>query len=127
MRQLRNRKREIRPGVRRKVAQGSDHLAIQGFIGGFFVFASFVQLRSVVERSFRGVAILHTETVEDFASIRRLRDRDGAGWRRTVNIEGNETLGGTEVLDGKSSGDLCVEGINVRNRIRNNKEIINPN
>jgi hypothetical protein len=110
-------KRKIGARIRGKVSQGSDYLAVQLVICRFFVVASLVKLGRVVEGCFRGVAILHAKTVEDFAGVSRLRNRNRAGRRRSVNVEREKTFDGAEVFDGESSGEVRMKSIYVRNRI----------
>lgn len=69
------------------------------FICRFFVISSFVELRSVRKRSLCWVAILHAETVEDFARASRLREIDGSSWSWSINVHAEKAFDGAEVAD----------------------------
>ena len=108
-----------------QITDGTDHLTVLRLVRAFFVVRALVELRRVDKRCLGGVATLHTEAMEDFSCISRLRDVYWASRCRAVNVHAKEPFDRSEVVNCICFGELFVDFVDTFAGVGQDEEIVN--
>ena len=115
---------DIRSSVLCKKHEGTDHLAIEFTICGFFIGCALVKMSRRFAWTFDRIASCHVEFVEQFLCVCRLRQVDGTSGCRSMDVKTEKLLNRAKIVEFEFARESVENELHLMVRFRECKDIV---